>query len=51
VPLSYLHRHISEPIRTCAVLDGIEAQYNSKFDRVTPPAVATRAGRLGSSSR
>jgi hypothetical protein len=45
VQLAYLRRHISEPFRTFAVLDGIDADQRSKFDRVIP-AYGGHEGRL-----
>lgn len=45
VQLSYLRRHISEPLTTFAVLDGIDAEHHSKFDRVVA-AHGSHEGRL-----
>lgn len=43
--LRYLRLHVSEPMTTFAVLDGIAAEHHSKFDRVVP-ALGTHEGRL-----
>ena len=45
VQQSYLRRNIGEPFKTFAVLDGIDEEYHSRFDRVVA-AKGTHEGRL-----
>jgi hypothetical protein len=45
VQLGYLRRHITESLKTFAVLDGIDEQHHAQFDRVVP-AKGGHEGRL-----
>jgi len=45
VQLDYLRRHMTEPYRVVANLEGVDDDHASKFDRVVP-AVGKHAGKL-----
>jgi hypothetical protein len=45
VQLEYLRRHITEPYRVVANLEGVDPHHAAKFDRVVP-AIGRHAGKL-----
>jgi hypothetical protein len=45
VQLDYLRRHLHEPYRVVANLEGVERSHESKFDRVVP-AIGRHSGKL-----
>ena len=45
VQLDYLRRHLHEPYRVVANLEGVEHGHDSKFDRVVP-AIGRHSGKL-----